>query len=98
MPGLENAENKLLGKDMLLSLLQKRLGSSLTLLEKNTSEQMSSLKMTSKTFSDFDTHLLRLTKQIEDIEKVKKVIEKDVQKDKPKVEDKKMIRSHTVGK
>ena len=46
MPGLENAENKLLGKDMLLSLLQKRLGSSLTLLEKNTSEQMSSLKMT----------------------------------------------------
>ena len=98
MPGLENAENKLLGKDMLLSLLQKRLGSSLTLLEKNTSEQMSSLKMTSKTFSDFDTHLLRLTKQIEDIEKVKKVIEKDVKKDKPKVEDKEMIRSHTVGK
>ena len=98
MPGLENAENKLLGKDMLLSLLQKRLGSSLTLLEKNTSEQMSSLKMTSKTFSEFDTNLLRLTKQIEDIEKVKKVNEKDVKKEKPKVEDKKMIRSQTVGK
>ena len=65
MPNTESTENKLSGKEMLLSLLQKKLGSSLSLLEKNTSEQMSSLTMTSKTFSEFDTNLHRLTKQIE---------------------------------
>ena len=98
MPNTESTENKLSGKEMLLSLLQKKLGSSLSLLEKNTSEQMSSLTMTSKTFSEFDTNLHRLTKQIEEIEKGKNVKEKEVKKDNAKIEGKEMKRSNTVGK
>ena len=98
MPNTESAEKKLSGKEMLISLLQKKLGSSLALLEKNTTAQMSSLTMTSKTFSEFDTNLLRLTKQIEEIEKAKSVKEKEEKKDNTKIEGKEMRRSNTVGK
>lgn len=98
MPSIEGipGESSPVGKDILLSLLQKSFGTSLTYLETRADEQMNSLRYTSKTFSDFDANLQYLTKQVEEAEKLKKEKEKEKEKDKEK--DKGLNRSHTVGK
>ena len=62
MPSIEGipGESSPVGKDILLSLLQKSFGTSLTYLETRADEQMNSLRYTSKTFSDFESNTLKL--------------------------------------
>ena len=72
------------GKDILLSLLKNSFASSLSLLEKRTEEQMTSLTFTSKTFSDFTSQLDNLSKQVEETKQKKEKEEKEKEANKYK--------------
>ena len=89
------------GKDILLSLLKNSFAPSLTLLEKRTEEQMTSLTFTSKTFSDFTSQLDNLSKQVEETKQKKEKEEKEKEAKRDKEKEKSggvMKRSKTVGK
>ena len=103
MPGeAENTKTEVKsGKDILLSLLKNSFASSLSLLEKRTEEQMTSLTFTSKTFADFTSHLDNLAKQVEETRLKKEKEEKEKEAKREKEKEKSggaMKRSKTVGK
>ena len=75
---IDIAENKTIihAKELLKKLLQSTLNSSLLKLESNSQNQISSLKLTSKTFKDFSKLLNNFSLSLEEVKK-KKLKEKE---------------------